>query len=251
MNPPPFRNFVTNATVTWPFGTKMKVRILHAGTASQVWQSIGQANLPPEFQELPTCVAVDLEKPDEGYIIAGGDHAVQPVQAHCYLAEFTEGGPLGGYWKILRELTEDDLRPPVNYAPQPLAALRARFARAVDHIHDCVNDMARRTTRASAQPEHVFDFENGVRVAVSIDQENGPPVLHVSGSIRADSEYGRQPPVQTRAAYIHLILEHFNDIDSRPGLRTPQHHQMTPGKGVVHFFFDWNAAEEAQYHAGH
>src|SRR5262245_54921631 len=40
---------------------------------------------------------------NQGYVLLGGDHAVAPEQGKRYVMQFTQGGPHGGYWRIMRE----------------------------------------------------------------------------------------------------------------------------------------------------
>lgn len=48
-------------------------------------------------------IAGKNEATGEGFILAGGGQSVAPEIGKCYILEFTKGGPLRGYWKIVAE----------------------------------------------------------------------------------------------------------------------------------------------------
>lgn len=96
-------------------------------------------------------------------------------------------------------------RPPtIPVKPEPLAALKARFPKAIEKPFDCVaiseammDGIERGKPMTPGQhAECVFDFENGVRMIASLDicpmevgdkVVRGPAALHLSFSCRPDS----------------------------------------------------------------
>ena len=50
-------------------------------------------------------VVVLRDEFDEGHVLAGITHSIRPEKGDKVKMQFTRGGPLKGYWKII-ELTE-------------------------------------------------------------------------------------------------------------------------------------------------
>lgn len=65
---------------------------------------------------------------------------------------------------------------------EPLVKLKARFTKAVSHPVDVQNVLAGIVPVPSGLRKHVFDFEDGMRMIVSIDIISGTYFLHVSVS---------------------------------------------------------------------
>ena len=73
------RDAISMKTRTWPYGTKIKVKVLHV--------------------EGPVMICVDPVA-NEGYIIVDGyDDEDQAKRHDMGEIEFTEGGPTGGHWR--------------------------------------------------------------------------------------------------------------------------------------------------------
>lgn len=96
--------------------------------------------------------------------------------------------------------------PPVPYTTETLAELQARYPRALEFVFDqeaIQNQGAIRPGEVAAQ---VFDFEDGLRMIVSREQEaDGKLLLHLSASFRnecamADKFLGRLRKVSRSAA---------------------------------------------------
>ena len=64
---------------TWPYGTQKKVKVIHV--------------------EAGVMICVDAAK--EGYVLLGTDSDESKIDETGVIT-FTQGGPLGGYWKFTR-----------------------------------------------------------------------------------------------------------------------------------------------------
>lgn len=73
-------------TRTWPYGTQFVGKVAEA-----------------EFKPGVNCLLVVVEnKPPQGFVIIGGDHAFTPKKDQTVTIEFTKGGPYGGYWRVVK-----------------------------------------------------------------------------------------------------------------------------------------------------
>lgn len=68
----------------WAFGARVTIRIIAVEGDGLV-------------------IAGKNEATGEGFILAGDDQRVKPEIGKSYVLEFTKGGPMGGYWKIVGE----------------------------------------------------------------------------------------------------------------------------------------------------
>lgn len=120
------------------------------------------------------------------------------------------------------------------FKPEPLEQLQARFHKALTPVYGVV-EMAKRTHRIGMMPKHVFDCDDGLRIIVSVEQDDrtaiyaGKPYLHVSFStIKPVEKLGR-------TALVAMLNQVVMEL-SRGRLPEPVV-QVTPG-GIVHFFYD-------------
>lgn len=70
-------------TRTWRYGTRFAVRV--DAVAGEVVTAFHRVT-------------------GEGFLLVGGGHAIEPEPGKHYVIEFTEGGPTGGFWRILMEV---------------------------------------------------------------------------------------------------------------------------------------------------
>jgi hypothetical protein len=68
----------------WKFGERVTIRIIAGEGDGLLITGINEAT-------------------GEGFILAGDDQSVKPEIGKSYVLEFTKGGPMGGYWKIIEE----------------------------------------------------------------------------------------------------------------------------------------------------
>lgn len=78
---------------------------------------------------------------------------------------------------------------PIKHRPEKVAALAARYAKALEHVFDVEAIEFSGAKRPGEMAECVFDFEDGLRLIVSRDRfPNGDIKTHVSASARVSSE---------------------------------------------------------------
>lgn len=75
------------------------------------------------------------------------------------------------------------------FTPQPEEILRLRLPEALKVVHDPLKNF-----RVGVDPRYVFDFENGLRLIVSVDLlfPPSPPSVHFSASVETDTELFKQ-----------------------------------------------------------
>ena len=73
---------------TWPYGTEKTgtVKIVDCGG----------------WLYMPKWVVTVIGDDGEGYILTGTQHRIVPKENSRVVMRFTEGGPTGGYWEIVR-----------------------------------------------------------------------------------------------------------------------------------------------------
>lgn len=78
--------------------------------------------------------------------------------------------------------------PYTPYAPEPLEALQARYAAALEVVFDATAIIEGRADRPGMFRANVFDFEDGLRLLISRERMPGSAllVLHVSASFRPE-----------------------------------------------------------------
>jgi len=131
--------------------------------------------------------------------------------------------------------------------PEPTASLRARFPEAVNTVVSAFEVSLFPERAPGNKRRHVFDFETGARLLISIDDDNtgDPPVLHVSSSLCnpncPDAKKLREMVTHIEnlvAACAQLTLERLKELTETP-LHQPekcQHLAVTSG-GILHMFF--------------
>lgn len=78
---------------------------------------------------------------------------------------------------------EASVKTPVEITPEPLAALQARYPRALEFVYDQAAVVLGGAIRPGECAENVFDFEDGLRLIVSRQRGPGGKVwLHFSAS---------------------------------------------------------------------
>ena len=76
---------MTNTAKTWPYNTRLP------GVVVDVIP--GDRGLCP--------YAVVCESHGDGFIMTGVEHDIEPRKGEQVVMQFMEGGPAGGYWKII------------------------------------------------------------------------------------------------------------------------------------------------------
>jgi hypothetical protein len=84
-------------TRTWPYGTELN------GIVASVERRM---TLKAAGRKPTTLVAVVTDD-GEGHILVGADNAIEPAVHMRVVIQFTKGGPLGGYWRIVRQIEQE------------------------------------------------------------------------------------------------------------------------------------------------
>jgi hypothetical protein len=131
----------------------------------------------------------------------------------------------------------------IPFRPEPLPMLRMRYPAAVDHVHESEDILRGKIIAPSGDPIHVFDFEDGFRLAVSREfSSKGTCVVHFSASLSddcpliAEVKAGRLRPEE----FIVRGEAHYRELsrDRRPIIFLC----LSPEKGVPH----WMVVEKAK-----
>ncbi len=86
--------------------------------------------------------------------------------------------------EAMNKLTGDI--PPLDFEPESVATARARFPKALREHFDPMNAALGRVVPPSKTRKNVFDFDEGIRIIVSVDNLQTKVVLHFSGSFTED-----------------------------------------------------------------
>lgn len=122
---------------------------------------------------------------------------------------------------------------PLPNHPEPLTALRARFALALAATIDAEAVEAGLVDRPGQQRQHVFDFLNGLRLIVSRDRHpDGTRYLHVSASAFGLTEAQIRSGVLEPPGFLALVRAAYRELsDDRRELPLVGFSE----KGVPHF----------------
>jgi hypothetical protein len=95
------------------------------------------------------------------------------------------------------------------FEPKPLAEHQARYARAIDHVH----------IRDEGDPgEHLFDFDDGLRLLIVRQEIAGSEVLYISASIAQGSAVWNacETGQMRREEFTAAVVERFRALSSDP-----------------------------------
>lgn len=125
---------------------------------------------------------------------------------------------------------------PIN--PQPLATLKQRFADAVKDVYNVETIAANPGDRPGQKEQHIFDFEDGIRLIVSRDRFKEKEVLHFSASVFEgyDIEAGLHPRLYL-AKFLGECTAHITELS---GCKTDDVVlvAITKDKGVPHWIIE-------------
>ena len=83
--------------------------------------------------------------------------------------------------------------PPIPHTAEPLDALRARYARALEHVYDQHQIEMHGAIRPGEVAANVFDCEDGLRLIVSREKDgDGRIWLHLSASFPRQSRMAEE-----------------------------------------------------------
>lgn len=117
----------------------------------------------------------------------------------------------------------------VPFNPQPIEVLKARFPAAIAKSYSVQHVSENPEDRPGSRPEHVFDFEDGVRLIVSRDFHNGREVIHFSGSLMQGAGFYLRGKLD-KGSTLGLMRAHFFHIS---GIETERHHFICFSDGGV------------------
>jgi hypothetical protein len=125
-------------------------------------------------------------------------------------------------------------RVPMNR--QPLAELKARYPAAVAEVIDVRAIIDGLRLPPSAEPKHVFDTEDGLRLIISMERmPDGKVGTHISASLHDDHVQRlreRRLSLRETEAWVIATWQALSGSTLRPQL-----HGVTGG-GVPHFFLE-------------
>jgi hypothetical protein len=112
----------------------------------------------------------------------------------------------------------------IPFSPQPIDRLKERFKTALSKSYSVSSVTDGKTERPGTKPEHVFDFENGIRLIISRDYHNGEEYIHVSGSFDPGiykRKVGSPLLIRMQMAYIEIrgeVIKFPRPIYSKGGI---------------------------------
>ena len=127
----------------------------------------------------------------------------------------------------------------LDYDPQPLGKMKARFLQAVEFPVDSEAVLSGRRLPPSSERKHVFDFEDGMRIIVSIDKMDNRYFMHCSAS--GTKEYADTIKSDGLPGMIEDILLRLAAMSGGPPGNNIQ--SMMTERGVMHIMFEVNHGE--------
>lgn len=118
---------------------------------------------------------------------------------------------------------------------ESVAALRARYSAAISRTFEVVDLASGRGQRPGESRDHVFDFEDGVRLIISRERfPSGEVVVHFSASVDT-ARVG-----QVGAEFLGAAVGHFREISMYDGpIRLIG---ISQGAGVPHWLAETEEA---------
>jgi len=126
---------------------------------------------------------------------------------------------------------------PLPIEPEPLEDIKARFHLALEGVVDGAKVASGEVERPAIDRKHVFDFENGMRLIVSVDKNFGMTFLHVSVSVN-EAYCGKvSDGADIMASIMADARERVADLLDRPEpeLKTA----FVSERGVLHLGYGW------------
>lgn len=117
--------------------------------------------------------------------------------------------------------------------PEPFEKMKARFPLALKNPIDVSSVLMGNARAASGRREHVFDFDDGMRMVVSIDKCGDVEILHASAS--GTKDYVKTVSSEGLDGFIEdVVLRLFGLI----GKQQPEAQVMMTNEGVLHLLFE-------------
>jgi hypothetical protein len=122
----------------------------------------------------------------------------------------------------------------VPWRPEPVTALQARYAAAVEHLYEG-RELA--GSRPGNQRQHVFDWADGLRLIVSRERTaEGRVGVHFTASVVPNTRLSGH--LANADALCSLACERWQQLAHSS--RTAELIALSPGKGIPHFIV-WDA----------
>ena len=129
-----------------------------------------------------------------------------------------------------------DARTP--FQPQPIDLLRARYAAAIRPLIVAQRVMEGREPPPGSKPEHVFDFEDGLKLIVSRELlPSGNVVVHFSASFVEGTAAAVTAPAGVGPFLVHAVesWQRLANTTQEPAVCF-----ITPGKRIPHWHVTWS-----------
>lgn len=122
----------------------------------------------------------------------------------------------------------------LDFIPQSTEELKKRFPEALKAAYDAKKVAAQKLERPGEKREHVFDFEDGVRIVISRDFAEGVEYIHFSGSV--DNELYKGP---THYGFFQEVICRFNILSNYVYNRSIRFAGIS-AKGIPHFLVPYS-----------
>lgn len=116
------------------------------------------------------------------------------------------------------------------FEPEPTIVLKARYSEALKDVYDPKEIAANPELAPSKKRKHVFDFEDGLRLIVSVDKNGMNRLTHYSVSMYPTNFF------TDGAKFLGFILEHVKELRTTP--MSGQIVAMSTEQGIIHLLYD-------------
>jgi hypothetical protein len=93
----------------------------------------------------------------------------------------------------------------LDWNPESMETLRGRYSSALERVYDTKLIEQGESDRPGEHREHVFDFEDGLRLIISRECRDGKRYLHVSGSVKTTKDVCGKTLLQAMMARMLLL----------------------------------------------
>jgi len=121
------------------------------------------------------------------------------------------------------------------HQPEELEAMRKRYPAAIEKKYNLLAVEMGLQVEPAAKQHHLFDFDDGLRIIISRDTQDGIVVIHFSGSIEPGWPLYQRATAGhlTATELLALIVTRFRDISGDQ--RQVHLVGLSPVKKVPHF----------------
>jgi len=119
----------------------------------------------------------------------------------------------------------------IPFSPEPVDSLKDRFCDSVIDLYNTDDIKAGKIKAPSKKKEHVFDFEDGIRLIVSRELYNGKEFIHMSGSFS-----GNLIPELKLKDGLSLLVDKYRALSGDDKGNAMQYYVTEAG--VLHLIYD-------------